>query len=299
MGIESVAIVGAGAMGAMYAAHFADAGFATSLIARGERAARLRDPGLLVNGAPLATRVVDLDTEVPDPVGLIVVAVKSGQLDEAIADLAPLVGEHTTILSVLNGLDSEAALADAYGAERVLLSVALAMDAEREGRDVTYRQSGMLVFGEARNEPPSQRVVAVQEALDHAELRWQTPVDMRHQMWWKFMVNVGINQASAVLRAPYGAFAVDGPAREFMSALIGEVIEVARAEGVHLGPDDLARWDHVLAGQPAGGRTSMHQDVEAGRPTEVGIFAGRVVELGRSHGIATPFNQAVAWILAG
>ncbi len=120
---------------------------------------------------------------------------------------------------------------------------------------------------------------------------------MRHEMWWKFMVNVGINQASAVLRAPYGAFRADGDARSLMLALMDEVVAVSAAEGVPLGPGDIARWDAVLAGQPAEGRTSMHQDVEAGRRTEVDIFAGRVVELGARHGIATPYNEAMLWVL--
>ncbi|MFN2318405.1 MAG: ketopantoate reductase family protein [Dermatophilaceae bacterium] len=120
---------------------------------------------------------------------------------------------------------------------------------------------------------------------------------MRHQMWWKFMVNVGINQPSAVLRAPYGAFQKPAPAYALMMALVAEVRAVAAAEGVDLTEDDVERWHTVLAGQPAEGMTSMHQDVLAGRPTEVDIFAGRVVELGRTHGLAVPHNQTLLWIL--
>ena len=300
--IESVAVVGAGAMGAMYAAHFAEAGFEVVLVAEGERAERLRSHVPTVNGAPLRARVVDPSREHVDAVDLVLVAVKDRRLAEAVEIVAPLVGEHTTFLSVLNGLDSEAALAQRYGAERVPLTIALAMDAQRDGHAVTYRQAGRLTFGDspAMARPdgrPSPRVVAVQQALDRAGLAWTTPADMQHAMWWKFMVNVGINQASAVLRAPYGAFRHDGPERSLMSALQDEVITVARAEGVALGPDDLARWHEVLAGQPEAGMTSMHQDVEAGRPTEVEIFAGRVVALGERHGLPTPYNQAMLWIL--
>ncbi|MDO5629583.1 MAG: ketopantoate reductase C-terminal domain-containing protein [Mobilicoccus sp.] len=72
---------------------------------------------------------------------------------------------------------------------------------------------------------------------------------------------------------------------------------MSRAEGVPLGAEDLARWEDVLAKQPPQGWTSMHQDVVAGRPTEVDIFAGRVVELGERHGIDTPVNRTIGWIL--
>lgn len=299
--IESVGILGAGAMGAMYAAHFAAAGFEVGLVASAERAARLREQSLTVNGAPLGAGVLDPDAANAQPVDLVLVAVKHQHLGQAIESVAPLVGPDTTFLSVLNGLDSEEIIGARYGTDRVPLCIALAMDAERNGTGVRYRQAGRLTFGDgpatAGPDGPSPRVRAVQQALDRAGLAWETPDDMRHAMWWKFLVNVGINQASAVLRAPYGAFQGDGPARELMLALQHEVMAVAAPEGVRLDDQDLARWDAVLAGQPAQGWTSMHQDVVAGRSTEADIFAGRVVELGRRHGIPTPYNQAMLWIL--
>lgn len=297
--IRTVAVVGAGAMGAMYAAHFAGAGLTTWLVARGDRADRLRSPGLTVNGEPLRAEVVDPEAAVGRRTAdLVLIAVKHRQLADAIAEVAPLVGEQTTFLSVLNGLDSEQAIAEAYGAERVLLCIALAMDAQRDGTRVTFRQPGRLALGVGPGLGSPERLRATQQALDRAGLVWVAPADMRHEMWWKFMVNVGVNQASAVRRDPYGAFQHDGPARLLMLALMDEVIAVAGPEGVDLGGADLAEWDRVLAGQPAQGLTSMYQDVLAGRPTEVDIFAGQVVALGLRHGIPTPYNQAMQWILS-
>lgn len=298
--VRTVAVVGAGAMGGMYAAHFVRTGFEVLLVASGARAERLREQPLVVNGEPLRARVWDPRGSAAGdvaPADLVLVAVKDAQLAEAIELIEPLMGEHTTVLSVLNGLDSEEAVAARYGAERVLLCVAAAMDARRDGQRVTYRQAGRLTFGPAVAGESAERVAAVQEALDRAGLAWSAPADMRHAIWWKFLVNVGINQASAVLRAPYGAFQHDGPARSLMLALQDEVVAVARAEGVDLGAADLAAWDEVLAGQPADGWTSTLQDVEAGRPTEVEIFAGRVVALGAAHGIPTPYNRSMLWIL--
>ncbi|QGF24689.1 ketopantoate reductase family protein [Raineyella fluvialis] len=296
--IRTVAIVGAGAMGAMYAQHFASGGLDTWLVARGERAERLRTAALTVNGDPLRAEVVDTGTDSGGRTAdLVLIAVKHHQLADAVAEVAPLVGEQTTFLSVLNGLDSEEVIAAAYGADRVLLAIALAMDAQRDGTAIRYRQPGRLALGVGPGMGTTERLAAVQEALDRAGLAWVAPADMPHEMWWKFMVNVGINQASAVLRAPYGAFQHDGPARSLMLALMAEVIAVAEPEGVELGEADLAAWDRVLAGQPAQGQTSMYQDVLAGRPTEVDIFAGRVVALGARHGVPTPYNQTMQWIL--
>lgn len=289
-------------MGAMYASHFAGAGFEVLLVAGGERAERLR-AGLVVNDVPLVAEVVDADQPgTVAPADLVIFAVKDRQLDAAMDDAGVVIGPRTALVSVLNGLDSEQLIASRFGADNVLLCVALGMDAERDGPRIRYRQPGRLLIGRASNpedEPVDSLLASVQDALDRAGLAWVTPPDMVRQLWWKFMVNTGVNQASAVLRAPYGAFQHDGDARDLMLALIAEVVEVSVAESVGLTDEDVAAWLDVLAGMPAQGWTSMRQDVEAGRPTEVGSFAGRVVELGAAHGIATPYNQAMLWILRG
>ena len=295
----------------MYADHASRAGIRTLLAAHGERARRLREHPITVNGERLAAEVIDpLEGLGPVPAAdLVIVAVKHAQLEEAAVLIAPLVSPSTTILSVLNGLDSERIVIDGLRRQgvhvtddQVPLCIALAMDAERAGSEVRYTQPGRLVFGPAGTESAGGQVdsytARAQDILTRAGLDWSTPEDMRHQMWWKFMVNVGINQASAVLRAPYGAFQKPGPAYELMMALIEETRAVAAAEGITLSDEDVARWHAVLAGQPQNGMTSMHQDVLAGRATEVDIFAGRVVALGGEHGIPVPHNQTMLWILS-
>ncbi|WP_068251002.1 ketopantoate reductase family protein [Janibacter corallicola] len=296
--ITTVAILGAGAMGAMYAQHFVEGGLQTSLVASGERADRLRDTGLTVGGTPLRAPVLDPDRDEAHPVDLVVVAVKHHDLAGALEDVAPFVGPGTTFLSVLNGLDSETTIGERFDPNRVLLCIALGMAAGREGSEITYSSPGELVIGTAAHLAAPERLHRVQTALDRAGLAWSSPADMEHEMWWKFMVNTCINQASAVMRKPYAAFTVDGPARSLMLALREEVIAVSAPEGVPLGDADRERWDTVLGGLPGEGHTSMLQDVLAGRATEVALFAGRVVELGRRHGIPTPYNQTIAWLLA-
>lgn len=295
-------------MGAMYADHFSRNGFRTLLLATGERADRLRQEPVTVNGVSLDVEIVDPlePPRTPSRADLVIVAVKHGHLAEAVSLMAPLITQRSTILSVLNGLDSEQLIVRGLREagvplteEQVPLCIALAMDAERSGQEVRYTQSGRLVFGPAgaAGDASEPHLAAAHEALAGAGLESSTPRDMRHQMWWKFMVNVGINQPSAVLRLGYGGFRDPGPAHDLMMALIEEVRAVAAAEGVTLSDADVERWRTVLAGQPADGMTSMHQDVLAGRATEVDIFAGHVVELGRRHGVEVPHNQSMLWIL--
>lgn len=295
--INHVAILGAGALGAMYAATFLTHGdFSVGVIARGARAERLARDGLVVNGTRHMVPVIDPERPA-HPADLILVALKHHHLPEAVPDLRNLVGDDTLILSVMNGLDSEAVLGEACGMERVLYCIAVGMDAVRENGAVTYTTPGRLLFGEATNEHISERVRRVQAAFDRAGIRHETPDDMLRMLWWKFMVNVGVNQATAVLGAPYGVMHTSPDAQALMEALMHEVIALAQAAGVNLTAEDVTGWYRVMRTLSPEGKTSMLQDLEAGRPTEVDIFAGKVVTLGQQHGIPTPVNAMVRHII--
>lgn len=295
--IKKVAILGAGAMGAAYAAKFFDTSeFSTVFVAREPRLERLRIEGLVVNGKHYSIPVVHPDE--PQPTAdLIVVALKNHNLPEAANDLRNLVGSGSTIVSVMNGLDSEDYLGSVYGMDKVLYAIAVGIDAVREGNSVTYTNPGKILFGDPDNSHPSERVRRVQAAFERAGLASEIPADMMRTLWWKFMINVGVNQASAVMRAPYGVFQSSPDAQALSEALMSEVIVLARHVGVNLQDDDLDAWNAVLKTLSPEGKTSMLQDIEAGRKTEVEAFSGKVVELGKTHGIPTPVNETLLRII--
>jgi 2-dehydropantoate 2-reductase len=295
--ISRVAILGAGAMGAYFATSFLDADdFSTAVVARGQRHDRLRSDGLVVNRRAYALPVVHPD-EAMSPADLIVVALKHHHLADAVHDLKNLVGSQTIIISVMNGLDSEKIIGSVYGMDKMLYAISVGIDAVRQGNRITFTKPGEHYFGEATNTHLSQRVRRVQDAFERAGISYETPPDMIRMMWWKFMVNVGMNQASAVMRAPYGVFQSSPEARALMEALMQEVVALAEVAGVNLVDQDVDDWYTVLNTLSPLGKTSMHQDIEARRKTEVEIFGGKVVELGRAHGIPTPVNETVLRII--
>lgn len=295
--IQKVAILGAGAMGAYFAASFFDCpDFSTVLVASGERLERLKQDGLVVNGKPYF--IPALDPEKADsPADLVIVALKHHQLKEALRGLDKLVGENTVFISVMNGLESEETIGAMYGMEKVLFAISLQIDAVRTGNSVTYTTPGIHKFGEVLNTAISPKVRRVQEAFDKAGIRHETPEDMLRQLWWKFMINVGVNQASAVMRAPYGVFQSNPDAQALMEGLMQEVVSLATAENVNLTRQDIENWYPVLNRLSPQGKTSMLQDIEAGRKTEVEAFSGKAIELGKKHGIATPVNLAIYQII--
>ena len=295
--IRTVGIVGAGAMGAAYASMFFDAGdFRVFFAARGERYQRLKRGPLEVNGRRYAIAV-----ENPDQVGeacdLVLVALKHHHLAGALDDIKALVGEGTIILSVMNGLESERIIGEACGMEKMVLAIAVGIDAVREGERFSYARPGRILFGEGPGAGGGDRVDRLREALSRAAIPYEVPEDMRRTLWWKFMINVGINQASAVLRAPYGVFQSSPDARALMQSLMQEVVELAGKVSVNLTWKDLDAWLAVLSTLSPEGKTSMLQDIEAGRKTEVEVFAEKVVSLGEEYRVPTPVNQTILHII--
>jgi len=295
--IQKIAVLGAGAMGAYFASRFFDTpGFSMVLIAKGKRFDKLKREGLVVNGKSYSIPVIHPD-EATSPADLVIVAVKHHHLEEAVQGLEKLVGDSTTIISVMNGLESEEYIGSIYGMDKVLYAVSVAIDAVRQGNRITYTKPGRHYFGEARNIDINQRVLRVQEAFDRAGIVYETPEDMIRIMWWKFMINVGMNQGSAVMRAPYGVFQISPEAKDLMEALMKEVIALANVMEVNLTNRDIEEWYDFLNGLSPQGKTSMLQDIEAGRKTEIEIFGEKVVELGKIHGVPTPVNQTVSQII--
>ncbi|MCP4536382.1 MAG: 2-dehydropantoate 2-reductase [Chloroflexi bacterium] len=295
--ITQVAILGAGAMGAYFATQFFNTPeFSTAIVARGERYDQLKNDGLVVNGKAYAIPVVHPD-QAASPVDLVIVALKHHHLPQAVPDLKHLVGDQTTIISVMNGLDSEEIIGAVYGMDKMLYAISVGIDALRQGNQITFSKPGKHYFGEATNTHLSPRVQRVQRAFDRAGITYETPHDMIRIMWWKFMINVGMNQGSAVMRAPYGIFQSLPEAQELMEALMREVIALAKAAQVNLVEQDIDDWYTFLNSLSPQGKTSMLQDIEAGRKTEVEIFGGKMVELGKTHAIPTPVNRIVLRII--
>jgi 2-dehydropantoate 2-reductase len=112
------------------------------------------------------------------------------------------------------------------------------------------------------------------------------------------MINVGINQVSALLRLPYGPFKKESPrrigeAQDLALSAMREVIAIARAEHIDLGEQDIEKWHNSMVNLDDSGYTSMCQDVRGGRKTEVEIFGLAVMEYGKKHNISTPVNEVL------
>ncbi|MFH2113722.1 MAG: ketopantoate reductase family protein [Spirochaetota bacterium] len=311
--IQRVLVVGTGAIGAALASIIQRAcPGCVSVLAEGERLERYRRDGFVVNGETMQFNLAPpVDTAgqagapagspVPSGFDLIVLAVKYHHLALAIDQMRGHVGPQTMILSLLNGISSEELLGAAFGpgpgapedGKLPLYAMSLGIDAVRQDNKVNFSTFGKIHFGDRFNTPGaySQRVLRLSRFFDRTKVPYVIPENMLHSLWYKFMMNVGINQASAVLKAPYGTFQTEPHARAVMMALMGEVVALSRVMGMDLEESDMQKIDEPLFSLHPGGYTSMCQDVMAGRKTEVEMLAGELLELGRRHGVATPVNE--------
>ncbi len=289
--MKRISVIGAGAIGSAYASMLYDHDPARLvMIADGERYERYRERGIVINGKVYRFPLVKPDEDVP-PADLVIVSVKHQHLGQAIADMRRHVGPETAVMSLLNGITSEEIIGRTFGADKMLYALVVGIDAVRDGDRVSFSRRGSIRFGEKRNETLTPRVRAVKDLFDRAGIPCEVPEDMLKALFWKFMLNVGVNQVSAVLRAPYGVFQRLPEARALMDNAMREALLVGRAEGLDLGEKDLEQAHVPIGLLSPEGKTSMLQDVEAGRKSEVEIFGGTVIELGRKHGIPTPVNE--------
>jgi len=230
----------------------------------------------------------------------VIVGVKQPALAEALSQLNGFIGPDTVVLSLLNGVTSEHDIAQAFPQAHVLLSISLEVDPVRRGSAVEYTTLGRLVLGEPHNQQPwSPAVQFATGLLDRAGLAWEVAEDMTRQLWFKFLINAGVNQVTAALGgAPYAVVQADSPARQLMLAAQREVIACAQAQGIDLRDSDLDAWLDILAKLGPGQYTSMAQDVLAGRPTETDMFGGVIRQLGESLGLAVPVNTVLHQLLS-
>ncbi len=289
-----ISVIGLGAVGASYAARISDAQPDAELrvVAEGSRAERLRRDGVVVNGERHEFRVVDPKEEMV-PADLVIVTVKCHHLVEAIGQLEHQVGPGTIILSLLNGITSEEALSAAYPQAYVPLAVVVGIDAVRDEGGVRYSAGGWVEFGDPAPGERSAGSVRLEALLAGAGIPYVVQADMRHALWWKFLLNVGVNQVTALLETSYALVQAEGPARDLTIGAQREVVAVAQASGVDLTEADIARFLTVLDTLGPDNYTSMAQDALAHRRTEVDQFAGVVVQLGERYGVPTPVNAVL------
>ncbi|MDF2472279.1 MAG: hypothetical protein K0R21_61 [Anaerocolumna sp.] len=292
MEIKSVSIIGLGALGVLFGNHLASRMPKENLrfIADEERIIKYKKDKVYCNGNSCEFNFVTPE-EILKPADLLIFAVKYSGLKDAISAVRNHVGENTIIISVLNGITSEAIIGETYGMNKILYCVAQGMDAVKEGNRLTYHNMGVLVIGDGEPGIKSENTMRLEDFFSKMDLPHEVDTSMKKRIFSKFMLNVGVNQTVAVYGSNYSIIHQEGIARDTMIAAMREVMYISEKEGINLTEDDIHYWLDILNKLSPDGKPSMRQDIEAKRHSEVDLFSGTVIEFGKKHGIPTPVNQ--------
>jgi 2-dehydropantoate 2-reductase len=305
MSAPRIGVVGAGAMGSIYAGLLADSGAEAWLIARSPRHPEgIERRGLLLTHAGEKRLTHPRATTDPTTVGeldAVMIWTKSQDTDAAIEVATPLVGPRTLVASFQNGLGNAEKIAAAFGTEAVVYGVSTVGGVtigpgEVELTDATWDGTATTSMGVLEGDP-GERLAPLAEALAAAGMRAEVRADIDVVIWSKLAMALPMNSLAALTRLEMGAVVDDPGLSCLLRAMTAEVVAVAAARGVPLDPDEVQAHSAATYATARGHLPSMLQDVLAERPTEVDAIVGGLVREGERLGVETPL-AATIWPLA-
>ncbi len=305
----AILIAGAGAVGSVVGGLLARAGLPVTLLGRPAHVNAIRAHGLRIEGLFGDHQVRGLASattlhELRGPYAAILLTVKTYDTVSTATAVAPLLAPGGVLISLQNGLGNVEAAASAVGRERVLGGrVIFGAEVIAPGHvQVTVIADPVLI---GSPDPTSPRQHAEAEAwaarLAAAGVPSEPTRTLLAELWAKVLYSAALNPLGALLGVPYGVLAASPDTRAIMDGVIDEAFAVARADGVTLAWYEAAGYREAFYGRlvpsTAGHRSSMLQDIESGRPTEIDAINGEVVARGGRHGIPVPTNTLLCRLI--
>ncbi len=308
-----ICIFGAGAIGGYMGAKLAEAGADVSLVARGPHLAAMRENGLtLIEGGVSKTLPVTVSENPADlgPQDYVIVTLKAHSVPSVVDKMQPLIGESTTIVSGVNGVpwwyfhkiggdlegtrlasvDPGNVQWDGFGPDNVLGCVVYPAAEVSEPGVINHIEGNRFSLGEPSGEK-SERAMVLSKALSAAGLKAPVRPKIRDEIWVKLWGNLSFNPISALTHATLDVLCTEPGTRDVARNMMLEAQTIAEKLGVKF-PIDVDR--RIQGGADVGAhRTSMLQDLDAGRPMEIDALVGSVQELGRVTDTPTPTIDAV------
>lgn len=302
-----VCIYGAGAIGGWIGARLARQGAQVSAVARGATLAALKEKGLRLElqgehiAVPVHAREHAADL---GPQDLVVVAVKAPAMAAVASGITPLLGPDTLVLTAMNGVpwwffngfgtlagtrlqavDPDGAIARAIPAGHIIGSVVHASCALEGPGHVRHHFGNGLIVGEPSGQATA-RVQALVDTLKAAGFDATLSAQIQKDVWYKLWGNMTVNPVSAITGATTDLILDDPLVRGFISQVMLEAREIGARIGIPIAQEPEDR--HAVTRKLGAFKTSMLQDVEAGRPVELDALVTSVQEIGRLTGVATP-----------
>ncbi len=292
-----IAVMGAGAVGGYFGARLAAGGTDVAFIARGAHLRAIRENGLQVR-SPLGDVTIDPAKATDDPgevgpVDIVLLMVKLYDVAAAAERIRPMLEPGTGVVALQNGVDAPDILGNAIGRGHVLAgSVYIPAMIGEPGVIAHGGDFAKAVFGELDGDR-SARAETLLRAFRDAGVDAEITDDVEATLWTKFVLLSAVSATNAITRGPTRPVLQDPDMRRMFTDALRETEAVARARGVTLDADIVARQLAMAEAFPADVKASLLQDLEAGKRLEVEYLSGTVSRLGAEHGVATPVHSTI------
>lgn len=290
----NIAIYGTGGVGGYFGARLAQAGNAVTFIARGKHLEAIQKNGLQLkspkgdylvfpaNATATISEVIDID--------LILVCVKTWQLEAAAKEIKKVLNEKTMVISLLNGVNITEVLS-AVMEKRHLLGGLCKVVSKIEDYGIINHISfePTIVFGELNN-VKTERALLLKKLFLNAGIKTKLAENIQLEIWSKFLFISTISAIGALTRATIGEIIASPQLKKMMRQTAEEIVAVAKAKGVYLSDDLVEKQFQMIESQPYNTTSSLQRDMMEGKPSELEAQTGTIVKMGLELGIPTPVN---------
>jgi len=290
----NIVVIGAGGVGGYFGGKLAQAGFDVTFVVRGKTLEAIKTNGLQVksiNGDfTVWPKVTDNINEIKNP-ELIILGVKSWQVDAIAEQLIPVINSDTMILPLQNGADNADRLLSILQKENVLAGLCkIVSKIEAPGIINHFVFEPEIVFAEYDN-VLTERVKSIKLVFDKANFKNTISDDIHLDIWKKYLFITTISGIGAITRSVFGAIRADEDLRQIMYQTANEIVAIANAKDINLTNQDIEKVLHVIDNLNYDTSASMQRDVMEGRPSELENFNGYIVKQGKALHITTPTNS--------
>ena len=289
----NIVVIGAGGVGGYFGGKLAQAGYDVTFIARGKHLHAIKNNGLIVKSIhgnfSVHPKVTDDVSTIKNP-DLVILGVKSWQVEDVAKQLKPIINKNTMILPLQNGADNADKLKANLPDENVLAGLCkIVSRVEAPGIIDHFAFDPEIVFGEYNSEK-TKRIQKVASLFDKAGIKNKISDDIHLDIWKKFLFIATISGIGALTRVEFGVMRNDDHIRQLMYQTANEIVAVANAKGIALTNDDIEMVLKVVDNLNVKTTASMQRDIMNGRPSELDNFNGYIVKQGKELHITTPVN---------
>jgi len=297
-------VIGLGALGTVYSCFLSLAGHEVTVLSRPASIDKIKTNGVKVTGiwGEHSTKLIDVVSDICELTNkkfdMILVTVKSSVTEEIAQQIAPLVGDNTTVFLLQNGYGNFEAAAKWIPEEKIVLGrVIFGAETLASGESKVTVIADDVLIGSPKNLINPELLEQFAEIFSNALIPTKASLEIMKYMWGKIIFNSALNSLGAIFEVSYGKLAEEPVTRELMNQMIGEIFELLKVRNVPtLWPDAqsyLSNFYGHLVPPTVAHHSSMLQDIRSGRRTEIDALNGAVVKLAHQSGSPVPVNEFI------